>query len=271
MSSFEILCTTMHQTDFSKIEEMNIRSNVVFANQCDRTAYEEMVFDGHTAKMISTTTRGVGKNRNLALMYATADICLFADDDLTYADEIEQKVVSEFLAHPDADIVIFNIQSDDPDRKPTIYPRTKKWTKWWSAPWGGARIAFRLNSIKKANMWFTTLFGGGCTFPSGEDSIWLKSAQKAGLRFYVSREIIGKVSYEESTWFTGYNEKYYYGVGACYAAINPYFAWLKFLYTLYRNRHKKELRCAEKLKWMKNGRKGYQEMLSYDEFVKSRQ
>ena len=42
MLSFEILCVTMYQKDFSKIGEMNIHSNVVFANQCDRTSYEEI-------------------------------------------------------------------------------------------------------------------------------------------------------------------------------------------------------------------------------------
>lgn len=33
MSKFELLCVTMHQKDFSKIQEMNIHSDVVFANQ----------------------------------------------------------------------------------------------------------------------------------------------------------------------------------------------------------------------------------------------
>lgn len=75
MSKFEILCVTMHQKDFSKLEEMNIHSDIVYANQCDCTSYEELEFDGHIAKMISTETRGVGKNRNIALMYASADVC----------------------------------------------------------------------------------------------------------------------------------------------------------------------------------------------------
>ena len=57
MSKFEILCVTMHQNDFSKIKEMNIRSDVVFANQCDHTNYEELEFEGHIAKMISTQTK----------------------------------------------------------------------------------------------------------------------------------------------------------------------------------------------------------------------
>ena len=68
MGKFEVLCVTMHQNDFSKIKEMNINVDVVFANQCDHTSYEELKFDDYTAKMISTQTRGVGINRNCMLV-----------------------------------------------------------------------------------------------------------------------------------------------------------------------------------------------------------
>jgi hypothetical protein len=59
MSRFEVLCVTMHQTDFSKIREMNIHSDVVFANQCDHTSYDEYTFESHTAKkrMVKILTR----------------------------------------------------------------------------------------------------------------------------------------------------------------------------------------------------------------------
>ena len=94
MSKFEILCVTMHQNDFSKIEKMNIHSDVVFANQADTTSFEQIEFEGHTAKMITTATRGVGVNRNFSLAYASADICLFADDDVTYVDNMEEIVLT---------------------------------------------------------------------------------------------------------------------------------------------------------------------------------
>jgi len=108
MTMFEILCVTMHQRDFSKIREMNIHSDVVFANQADRTEKQQIEFEGHTARMITTDTRGVGINRNTALMYAQGEICLFADDDVTYDDDMEQRVLAEFDSHPDADVMIFH-------------------------------------------------------------------------------------------------------------------------------------------------------------------
>ena len=45
MSEFQILCVTMHQNDFSKIKEMNVHSDIVYANQCDHTSFEEIKFE----------------------------------------------------------------------------------------------------------------------------------------------------------------------------------------------------------------------------------
>jgi glycosyltransferase involved in cell wall biosynthesis len=260
----------MYQNDFSKLKEMNVHSNIVYANQCDRTSYEEIEFEkDHIAKMISTETRGVGKNRNLALSYASADICLMADDDIKYNDDMEEKILSEFQNHPDADVIVFHFESDSPDRIPEKYSKTKKWPKFARTPWGAVRIAFRLDSLRKANVWFSTLFGGGCLFPSGEDSIWIKDLRKAGLTFYVSKETIGTVSYVTSSWFTGYDEKYFYGVGACYAAISPRMTCLRFLYTVWRTHGKSDLSVSQKIKFMRYGKKGYKQMLSYNDFLKT--
>ena len=266
MSSFEVLCVTMGQTDFSKIKEMNVHSHVVYANQCDKTAYEEMEFEGYKAKMISTQTRGVGINRNIALTYASADICLMADDDVHYRDDAKEKILSEFEAHPDADVIIFHFQSDDPYRKPPKYDKTKKWPTFARTPWGSVRIAFRLEAVRKANAWFTTLFGGGCIFPSGEDSMWIKDLRKAGLTFYVSEHTIGEISYETSTWFTGYDEKYYFGTGACFAACEKNTALLRYLYMVFRTWGKGSLSPVEKFRWMLHGRRGYKSMTPFHKY-----
>lgn len=265
MGRFEILCVTMHQKDFSKIEQMNIRSDVVFANQADKTSFDELEFDGHCARMITTDTRGVGINRNLALSYAKGEICLFADDDVVYDDDMEQRVLAEFDAHPDADIIIFHLDTDS-ERKQIKYSQTKKCGRLFRAPWGAVRVAFRLSSIKKANIWFTTLFGGGCVFPSGEDSIWLADIRKKGLNFYVSKETIGKIYFEGSTWFTGYDEKLFYSKGAYCAQMYPKFAKVGALYYLFRYRTRKPLSLKQKYQWMKNGIDGYRKTLSFEKY-----
>lgn len=270
MSRFEILCVTMHQTDFSNLRQMNIHSDVIFANQADRTCMEELDFEGHRARMITTDTRGVGTNRNLALLYAQGDICLFADDDVTYDDDVETRVLAEFDAHPDADIIIFHLDTNS-ERKQLSYPKTKKCSRFGRMPWGGCRIAFRLSAIRKANIWFTTLFGGGALFPSGEDSMWLTDARKKGLTFYVSKETIGRVSFEQSTWFSGFDEKMYYGKGAFYQAVHPKTAFLWMLYFAIRTYKVSRLSPVEQFQWMRYGRTGYQKLTSFESFRTAQQ
>ena len=266
MSAFEILCTTMHQTDLSKVREMNIHSDVVFANQADRTELTEEMIDGHRVRMITTQTRGVGKNRNLAMTYAEGDICLLADDDVVYYDDMEQRVLSEFAAHPDADVIIFQFETDCAERQQKSYAKTKK-VHWWNRlTWSTVRIAFRLNSVKKANLWFNTLFGGGCIFPCGEDSMWLYDAKKSGLRFYVSNQTIGTVTYETSTWFTGYDEKYFYGNGAFRRAQHPRTYRLWKYYALVRFRNFGTLSLRERAQWYTHGTHGYAQNLSFRDY-----
>ena len=267
MSSFEILCVTMHQSDFSKVEEMNIHSNVVYANQCDRTAYEEKEFDGFTAKMISTETRGVGINRNLTLAYASADICLLADDDVVYNDDMEARVCAEFDSHPDADVMIFHLASTNPKRPQVKYPKTKKHGRFGRMPWGGVRIAFRLASLRRANVWFTTLFGGGCLYPSGEDSMFLTDLKRAGLRFYVSRESIGIVKTEESSWYTGRDEKFFFGRGAYLQATHPRTAFFWSLYAAVRMRRDAKIGFCARMRWIKQGRRAYRQMKPFADKV----
>lgn len=135
-------------------------------------------------------------------------------------------------------------------------------------PWGAVRVAFRLNSVRKANLWFTTLFGGGCLYPSGEDSMWLREAKRKGLTFYISKETIGKVDMSESSWFTGYDEKFFFGKGAVCAAMYDQMAGLWGLYYLLRYRNYGNLSITEKAKWMKRGRDGYVQTRCYETFWK---
>ena len=124
MSRLQVLCATMHQTDFSKIAEMNIHSDVIFANQADRTELAEHSFGHYTAKMVTTSTRGVGINRNLLLSYADAEICLMADDDVCYNDDYAETVLAAFDRHPNADIILFNLTSGSSERR--IYQNHKR-------------------------------------------------------------------------------------------------------------------------------------------------
>ena len=159
----EVLVATMRQTDFSLAEKMNLCQNAVIANQCGQWGYDEHQKDGCRIRMVSSDTKGVGINRNLAIQLAEADILLFGDDDVTYYDGTLQGVVDAFRELPDADVIFFGL---DYTRDGEIFDRRRNPVKrlhlWNCLRFGAARMAIRREAVKKKRLAFSTLFGGGC-------------------------------------------------------------------------------------------------------------
>ena len=92
----QVLAVTMHRKDWSIAEQMNIRCEAVVANQADRDETVTRDTDYGVWKMITTSTRGVGTNRNVALDAADGDILLLADDDVVYRDDMPERVLTAF-------------------------------------------------------------------------------------------------------------------------------------------------------------------------------
>ncbi len=105
----EVLVATMHQKDHSLVEKMNIQTDAVVINQCDKDSYEEFEHNGKRIKFISNTQRGLSRSRNLALEKATEDVCIIADDDVVYEDGYEEMVKQAYEEIPEADIIVFDV------------------------------------------------------------------------------------------------------------------------------------------------------------------
>lgn len=98
MSNVQVLVACMHQKDDSFYKEMNLQTDAILANQCDEYSYRECIeADGNRVELISTADRGVGKNRNKALMNASGKYLLCSDQDMIYVDGYE-KIVEDALA-----------------------------------------------------------------------------------------------------------------------------------------------------------------------------
>lgn len=266
MDKLEVLCVTMHQKDFSKIQEMNIQSDVVFANQADRYDYEELEFEGNLARMITTNQRGVGRNRNTALLYAKREICLLADDDIIYKEGYEKAIINAFKDIPKADIIIFNCYSNS-EQKPRITNGISRVRYWNFMRHGTCRMAIRKASIVRKNIFFSLLFGGGAIYSSGEDSLFLKKALEQGLRVYTHPYFIGTINYETSTWFSGFNEKYFFDKGAWLQIAFPYFKFILACYFVLKLGKKSDLGSKKIFKLLVEGMKAYKKDMSYDRWL----
>ncbi len=259
----QVIVATMHQKDFSKIEEMKISSDVVFANQTDETSYSEKKFDGFTAKMISTETRGVGINRNFGLQYAGGDILLIADDDMIYKDNYSETVKKAFEKLPDADAIIFNIDTIGADMGRRMNSKISRVRIHNCLNYGAARIAVRRNSLVRERLNFSTCFGGGTIYSSGEDSLFICDMLRKKMKIYTYPATIASVDQTSSTWFNGYNEKFIYDKGVFFgAAFGKTSLPMCLQYLL---RHSKvyknaKLSVVQALKLMLKGAKGYKSL-----------
>jgi len=210
---------------------MNIRCDVVIANQFDRDEILIRNTEGCLQKMITTNTRGVGKNRNIALLAASEEIVLFADDDVEYNDDLVNRVTDAFKNNPQADVIVFGM---DMMKDGLVYEkrrcRKQKLHIWNSMRYGTYRIAARRNALINNNISFHQCFGGGCLFGSGEDSLFLKECFDKKLKVYSHDYVLGRCSKDKSTWFTGCDEKYFYDKGVLVRHLFPFTAYLMALY-----------------------------------------
>lgn len=243
----ELLISTMHQTDHHLVKKMNIFTDAVVINQCGRTGYEEFQYNGHTVRWFDSEERGVGKSRNMALIVATADICVFADDDMVYDDDALQAVMSAFTRLGDAAMVIFNVRGLGKE-----IDGTRRLHIWNASRYGTFRMAVWRSAIMRARISFSLLFGGGAKYSCGEDSLFISDCLRHHLKLYAVPDLLGTNLGGESTWFKGYTKKYFIDRGVLFAALNPYLAELYCVrFVLLRgNMFRGEVGGRQALKWM---------------------
>ncbi len=222
----QVLVAAMNQQDHSLLDKMNIQSDVIVGNQCSFNSIEQFEYNGHSATYLNFAERGVGLNRNNALMRATGDICLFADDDMVYVDNYCGLIQDAFKQLPDADVIIFNLEEVKTTRY--VIKNVEKVGYLNYLRYGTARVAFKLKSVRENGIYFNQCFGGGTEHCHGEDNIFLTDCLKAKLKIYGVPETIAKLTEErESTWNSGYDEKYLTDQGCLYRAISR--RWWKLL------------------------------------------
>ena len=262
--NLQVLVATMHQNDLSIAEKMNVRCSAVIANQADReeTVNEKGAYGD--LKMITTPTRGVGLNRNIALMAASADVLLFADDDVTYNDDVPERVIEAFEKLPKADVIVFGM---DMVKDGTVFERRETKTKRLhvrnSMRFGTYRIAVRRSALVDKNITFHQRFGGGCEFSSGEDTLFIKSCFDRGLKVYSYSYNLGRCCKDTSTWFVGHNEKYFYDKGVLLRNLFPKSTFLMVLYFGIRFKRETKLGVFKRLRLMYSGARGGKKMKPY--------
>ena len=261
----QVLVATVGKPDASLIEKMNLRQDAIIADQWGCWRRDELETEGHRVQVLSSDTIGVGINRNLALQAAEADILLFADDDITYYDGDLQPVIDAFRELPDADVIFFAV---DMTKNGEIFDRRRHKRKrlhlWNSLKYGACRMAVRRSAIIQKRLCFSTLFGGGCIYCSGEDTIFIRDCFRAGLRAYAHPYVLGACAKDCSSWFSGFHEKYFYDRGAMLACAFPRSKHLMKWYFAKKLVRKSGVVMRNIIRHMNAGIRGFQSLTPYE-------
>lgn len=247
--SLEVLISCMYQKDLSIVQESNLNSKVLVINQCD-CDFESIKRDGNI-KIINTPERGLSKSRNKAISNAEGDICLIADNDELFIDDLEEKIRVAYQSNPTADLIIFKIKGE----KDKFGGKRKKIGKLRSLKVRSVQITFKLDKIKN-KVWFDENLGAGTELGSGEENKFLLECIKNKLNIiYVPIEILS-LRENESTWFHGFSEDFFYHRGRIIKYIyGKSFAIIYCLYFIIRKRklYKNTLSFFKAFKYIMKG------------------
>ena len=232
----QVLVATMNQKDFSILSKMNIDSDALIGNQCDENSIKKIVFKNHSIIFLNFNERGVGLNRNNALMRSKADYCIFSDDDVVFYDGYATKIAETFQKKPNADVIVFNIDNEEDTVKRPI-KRIFRVTRFNYMRYGAVRIAIKTRSIHEKGVFFNLCFGGGTAHSAGEDTIFLHECLSKKIKIYAAPLTLGRLENNRpSTWFVGYNDKYFSDKGSLFRLIHPRLWKLFCLVDAFRHR-----------------------------------
>ena len=271
MSKVEVLVATMHQPkgDYSLLERLNIQSDAVVVNQCDRNATYTLHFQKYNVLWIDSTERGLSRSRNLALRNLHAEIGVICDEDELLSDGYPLMIENAYNTIPQAGFIAFNITRFgwNEEEQPFSIPRKISFFKTYSS----VHITFKRASIADAGIIFDTRFGAGSgMYACSEDAIFCMDCHKAQIPMYTFPGCLCSVNCEQSTWFEGYTDKYFFDVGAYLAHVFPYMKWILKWYYPWRCRKLTNLGIIRIIAAIHDGFEGYKRQCNFEEYGKYR-
>lgn len=202
---FEHLVSSMYEKDFSVLEESSIEADALLVNQCDMDSQENISHGDAHWRMIRTTERGLSRSRNMAIRNARGEICLVCDNDECFAAGYVEKILTAYEKYPMADVIIFDI-GNQPKRIKKIAHQMKYFELLRVSSW---QISFRRNSLLEKQIVFDERMGAGTGNGAEEEVKFLMDCYRAGLKIWYVPEVIADLRENESTWFHGFDDKFF--------------------------------------------------------------
>ncbi len=253
----QVLLSAMFLEGYEYINSLQISGDCLVVNQCERESSDVIIEKTRTVKYIETTERGLSKSRNMAIRNADADVCILCDNDVEYVESYEALICNAFEAHPTADIIVFYIQRKE---KPVPnYPTERRMNYLSVLKIFSPEVAFRREAVLKHGISFHERFGAGAHYYMGEENLFLYDCLRAGLEILYMPVKIAALRETESTWFQGYEERFFISRGANYCAMTRGFSVLLILQFAVRKRklYQGSQTMLQAIRLMLRGRREY--------------
>jgi len=183
-------------------------------------------------KILPVKGKGLTKSRNIALKNATGEICIIADDDVSYKPSYFQSIISIYRKY-DIDIGLFMINTEE-EREYKKYPKDIKLIKISDRhSVSSVEITFKRKSILSSKVLFDERFGLGSWLNGGGEQFFVYDALKSGLSVIFFPYYIVNHRYDSTIkTFPPFHVRRVRQIGAVDARLNGYLAILKIPYSL---------------------------------------
>ena len=173
----EHIVSTMNRADFSFLENLGLKSDVLVVNQnCPENEEELTLQQGIRVKAISTPEKGLSRSRNMLINNADGDILIVGDDDVEYLEGYQDAVKAAYSKYADADIIIFRFTHEKGKETRARFTQDVKVTMQNVSKFASVEITLKRESILKSGVAFNNKIGLGTDFPSGEENAFLASS-----------------------------------------------------------------------------------------------
>lgn len=236
--SVQVLVSTMNLGNVETLlRAMRLNTASIVINQITNSADSVPSGEGESnCKLLNYHEQGLSRSRNRGIAASEADICVIADDDMYYEQNFEDIIKNAYEECPEADVIAFHVDSKDPRQRKRVLKkgRLSRITSMKIASW---QITFRQDSLRKTGVKFDESFGTGATNFMGEENIFLYDCIRNRLKvYYYPAKIATLKDEDDSTWFTGYTERYFMVKGAVFKRMSRYL-WPLFIVQFVIRKH----------------------------------
>lgn len=271
MNNVEVLVSTMNRENKDLLSKMKIASNAVIVNQCGRKGSTCIEYKENHVLWIDSNDLGLSKSRNIAIANAKSSIIVLADDDMEYIEGYAEVIENAFLKFPDADAIAFCVEGiEEPFKE--YKDKEKRINFLSSMHLCSVELAFKRESIIKNQIFFNEKFGSGANYKMGEENIFLFNCLKKKLKIYYVPEKIACLHIGNSSWFQGFNNKYFFDRGAInrelFGTLLGRLMSIRFAISKYEM-YKDKMSRSQAIRQMFLGLKDYEKGLKQDD-IKNR-